>query len=141
MDLSYQEKSILGTFLAMVVVFGAYFASVVRDISRTGFDGSVSGIVGRLVMAVVAIVVIEIVYHIVLALESEPEAKDERDIMIDGKAYRNAYFTFASGAFLVMCCIVLKFTPFVTVNLVLLVMIAAELVHFLTQLFYYRRGF
>ena len=31
MDLSYQEKSILGSLLAMVVVYGYYFASVLRD--------------------------------------------------------------------------------------------------------------
>ena len=57
----------------------------------------------RLVFAVVAIVVIEIVYHIVLALESKAEPKDERDILIECKAYRNAYFLLASWcAFLVI---------------------------------------
>ena len=43
-----------------------------RDLSRPEF---VAEMVGRLVFAVIAIVVIEIVYHIVLALESKVEAQ------------------------------------------------------------------
>jgi hypothetical protein len=144
MDLSYQEKSILGSLLAMVVVYGYYFAAVLRDASQPEFN------VGRLVLAVIAIIVIEIVYHIVLAIESKPEPKDERDILIASKAYRNAYFLLATGAFLVIACVIMAglardaariiVTPFITVNLVLFFMVLAELMKFLTQLFYYRRG-
>jgi len=149
MDLSYQEKSILGSLLAMVVVYGYYFAAVLRDAGRPEFDG---GSLARLILAVIAIIVIEIVYHIVLALESKPEPKDERDILIECKAYRNAYFLLATGAFLVIACVIMAtlareaaptriiVTPFITVNLVLLFMVLAELMKFLTQLFYYRQG-
>jgi hypothetical protein len=149
MDLSYQEKSILGSLLALVVVYGYYFAAVLRDASRPEFNGAS---VGRLVLAVIAIIVIEIAYHIVLALESKPEPKDERDILIECKAYRNAYFLLATGAFLVIGCVIMAglardvaptriiVTPVITVNLVLFFMVLAELVKFLTQLFYYRRG-
>ncbi len=77
MAMSYQEKSILGSLLAFVVVFGSYFVAVLRDLGRPDFEG---GTFGRLVFAVIAIVLIEIAYHIVLALESKPEPKDERDV-------------------------------------------------------------
>ncbi len=149
MDLSHQEKSILGSLLAVVVVYGYYFASVLRDLSHPQF-GAAS--VGRLIFAVVAFVVIETVYRIVLALESKVEAKDERDILIACKAYRNAYFFLASGAFLVIACVIMAdlmsepaptrivMTPFLTVNLVLFFMALAELMKFVTQLFYYRLG-
>jgi hypothetical protein len=149
MDLSYQEKSILGSLLAMVVVYGYYFASVLRDAARPEFDGDS---LGRLMLAVIAIIVIEIVYHIVLALESKTEPKDERDILIECKAYRNAYFLLAVGAVLVITWVIVAglvraaaptriiLTPFITVNLVLFAMVLAEMVKFLTQLFYYRRG-
>jgi hypothetical protein len=149
MDLSYQEKSILGSLLVMVVVYGYYFAAVLRDAGRPEFDG---GSLGRLMLAVIAIIVIEIVYHIVLAMESKPEPKDERDVLIECKAYRNAYFLLATGAFLVIGSVIMAnlvretaptrimVTPFITVNLVLLFMVLAELTKFLTQLFYYRRG-
>ena len=150
MDLSYQEKGILGSLVAMVAVYGYYFASVLRDTSHPEFGG---GSLARLVFAVVVIIVIEIVYHIVLALESKPEPKDERDILIECKAYRNAYFLLASGAFLVIGSVIMASlmrdatptrivaTPFLIVNLVLFFMVLAELMKFLTQLFYYRRGF
>ena len=149
MDLSYQEKSILGSLAAMVVVYGYYFASVLRDTSNPEFGG---GNVARLVFAVVAIIVIEIVYHIVLALETKVEPKDERDVLIECKAYRNAYFLLASGAFLVISSVIMGnlvresaptriiVTPFLTVNLVLFFMVLAELAKFLSQLFYYRQG-
>jgi hypothetical protein len=147
MDLSYQEKSILGTLLATVVVYGYYFTSALRHAGE--FD---AGSIGRFIFAVIAIVVIQIVYHIVLALESKPEPKDERDILIECKAYRNAYFSLATGAFLVISCVIMAVlmhdatpariivTPFLIVNLVLLFMVLAELVKYLSQLFYYRRG-
>ena len=139
MDMSYQEKSVLGSLLAVGVVFGYYFASVLRDLGRPAFDGA-SLPIGGLVLAVIAIVVIEIVYHIVLALESKPVPKDERDTLIASKAYRNAYFVLSAGIFVVMCAVMLAFKPFVTVNLVLFVWVLAELAQFATQLFYYRRG-
>src|SRR5208283_2495325 len=149
MDLSFQEKSILGSLLAMVVVYGYYFAAVLRDTSEPAFGG---GSVARLIFAVVAIVVIEVVYQIVLALESKVEPKDERDILIECKAYRNAYFLLATGAFFVIGSVIMAslmsasaptrimVTPFLTVNLVLFFMVLAEMAKLLTQLFYYRRG-
>ncbi len=148
MDLSYQEKSILGSLLSMVVVYGYYFSRALNDIGRADFA---SRTIGRLIFTVVAIVVIEIVYHIVLALETGVEPKDERDVLIERKAYRNAYLSLATGAWLMITYAIAAgllsdtaqsiLTPFLTVNLLLLAMVAAELTKLLTQLFYYRRGF
>lgn len=146
MDLSYQEKSILGSLVAMVVVYSIYFAGTLRDMGRGDFGGSS---LGRLIGTVIAIVVIEIVYHIALAIEGGVERKDERDILIESKAYRNGYFALASGAGLVIAYFIvaglagatrIPLTPFLAVNLVLLFMVIAELTKSLTQLFYYRRG-
>ncbi len=142
MDLSYQEKSILGSLLAMVVIYGYYFSNALRHIADPGFEG---GTLARLIFTVVALVVVEIVYHIVLAIQSRPEPKDERDLLIEGKAYRNAYFLLASGAALLISwgIVVGRFTltPFLAVNLLLLGMVGGELMKLFTQLFYYRRGF
>ena len=146
MELSYQEKSILGSLLAMAVVYSIYFAGTLRDLGRSDFNGSS---LGRLIATVIAIIVIEIVYHIVLAVEGGVERKDERDILIECKAYRNAYLTLATGAGLVLTYFIvvglagaahIPLTPFLAVNLVLLFMVLAELTKSLTQLFYYRRG-
>ncbi len=148
MDLSYQEKSILGALLATVVVYGYYFARALRDVQPDFGGRSIS----RLVFTVVAIVVIQVVYQIVLALESGVEPKDERDILIELKAYRNGYFLLATGAFMVIACVIagalvrdaaptrIIVTPFLVVNLMLLFMVLAELAKLTTQLFYYRKG-
>ena len=150
MELSYQEKSILGSLLAMVLVYGYYFAAALRHVTEPEFG---SGSLGRLIFTVIAIVAIEIVYHIVLAIEQKPEAKDERDILIEGRAYRNAYFLMATGAFLVINYVIVAslmrdaaptrilITPSLMVNLILLAMVAGELTKYGSQLFYYRRGF
>jgi len=149
MDLSYQEKSILGSLVAMLVVYGYYFAAVLHNVGQPEFIGA--GL-GRLFLAVVAIIVIEIVYHIVLALESKPEPKDERDILIEAKGYRNAYFALSTGAFLVIAGVIaaglsrgaspmpVNVTLFLMANIVLLFMVVAEVIKFATQLLYYRRG-
>jgi len=101
---------------------------------------------------VIAIIVIQIVYQIILALDSKPEPKDERDVLIECKAYRNGYFALSTGAFLVIGGVIMAVltrdaaptriivTPFLIVNLVLLFMVLAELAKLLTQLFYYRKG-
>jgi hypothetical protein len=148
MDLSYQEKSILGSVLALVVAYGFYFRSLLRHLGERGSEGD--GL-GRLVIAVIVIIVIETVYNIVLALESKPQPKDERDAMIASKAYRNGYFFLYFGAGTIMTCALgleivsntplrIRVTPFLILNTVLAVMVAAEMVKFLTQLFYYRQG-
>lgn len=146
MELSYQEKSIFGSLFALIVAYGSYFSAMVRH------WGDETGSLGRLVLAVVVIVMIETVYNIVLAVDSKPQPKDERDTMIASKAYRNAYFFLYFGAGTIMTCALglaaidgaapMRFTvtPFVILNTVLLLMVVAELVKFLTQLFYYRRG-
>ena len=54
-DLSYQEKSILGSLAAMVVVYGYYFSAVLPDVGRREFGG---GSLGRLIFAVIALIVI-----------------------------------------------------------------------------------
>ena len=136
MDMSYQEWSLTGSLAAMLVVCGYYFAAVLRHVGQLDFA------LGRLIF-----VVIEIVYHIVLALETHPEPKDERDVVIEAKAYRNAYFAYGTGAFLVISAVIaaglarVAITPFLVVNLVLLFMVLAEVVKLVTQLLYYRKGF
>jgi hypothetical protein len=149
MDMSYQEKSIAGSLVAMLVVYGYYFAAVLRRAGEPQFGSSA---MGRLIAAVVAIIVIEIAFHIGLALESKPEGKDERDILIESKAYRNAYFALNTGAFMVIGTVItvgllrdtapthVIMTPFVIINLVLLFMVLAEIVKLVTQLLYYRCG-
>lgn len=137
MNLSYREKSTWGWLAAMVLVFGYYFATVFGA-ARGPVHG---GALARLVGAVIVLIVIEVGAQIVIAIEAKVEPRDERDVLIASKAYRNAYFALAVGAFLLMTCVILfDLTPFVTVNLIMLFMVLSEVFKSATQLFYYRRG-
>ena len=139
MSLSYREKSILGSLAAILVGYGYYYATVFRGSRPPEFNG---GSVALLISAVFVIVVIEVVSQIVIALASRVEPKDERDIQIERRAYRNAYILLVAGLFLWMGTVVLiGLTPYMSVNLVLFSVVVSEIVKLLTQLFFYRRGF
>jgi hypothetical protein len=143
MTLSYREKSILGSLIAMLAVYGYYFATLPGLNTRRYFDAASTT---RLIAMVVAMVVIEIVYHIVIAASSRVEAKDERDVLIETRAYRVGYFLLAGGVSILMGLMILSnpetlgISQFSMGNFLLLSMVVAETAKFLTQLFYYRKG-
>lgn len=138
MNFSNRELSIWGSLATIVVVYGYYFAEVFTDRRPSEFN-RMSLI--RLMFAVSVIVVIEIAHHIAVALISKAEPKDERDILIEGKAFRNAYFLLVADLFMLMGTVVLiGLTPFLIVNLMLLSVVVSEIVKSVTQLFHYRRG-
>jgi hypothetical protein len=148
MNLSYQEKIIWGSLATMLVVYGYYFATVL-GVTNEDFDGASAA---RLVFAVFGIVVIEAFYHIVFSLKSRVEPQDEQDVLIEGKAYRTTYFLLLASLFLSMAAMVLsnlfsastaaKFImrPFIAINLMLLCVVVSEVLKFLMQLFFHRRG-
>ena len=148
MNLSYQEKSIWGSMLATVMVFGWYFATT--PVFRT--EGLTrSGRLGHLASAVVLLVIIQIVYQAAVALKWKAEKKDERDIQIEGKAFRNAYFLLATGALAAMPAVVIVgefhqqgephlISSYLAIDILLFFLVAAEIAKSATQLFNYRRG-
>ena len=97
MNLSYQEKSIWGSMIGTLLMCGYYFAT------------------GHLIFSVVMLIVVEIIYNIALAIRSVPEPKDERDRLIEAKAYRNAYLALVTG---VVGNIFVPLTPVVAAQMV-----------------------
>jgi hypothetical protein len=138
MNLSQRELSIWGSLATTLVVYGYYFAEVFTGTRPSEFTGTT---LVRLMFAVFAIVVIEVVYHVAVALISKAEPKDERDILIEGKAYRIAYFLLVADLFMLMGTVkLIGLTPFLIVNLMLFSVVVSEVVKSATQLFHYRRG-
>ena len=119
MNLSYQEKSIWGALIATLLVYGQYFRSSPR---------------GNLVVTIVALVVIQIIFQTVIALADKPQPKDERDRLIDARAYKAGYLALVTGVLVSMAVV----KP--TVDTLLLALIAAEVFKSVAQLVYYRRG-
>ncbi len=123
---------------ATLMVYGYYFARVFSAPRPSEFDHAS---LIHLVAAVFVLVVIEVVYHIAISMISKAEPKDERDIQIEGKAYRIAYFLLVADLFMLMGTLVLfGLTPFLTVNLMLFSVVVSEVVKSFTQVVCYRRG-
>jgi len=92
MDLTYREKRIWINLVTQLIVYAVYYYELWR--------GNVT--IGSLIVVVVAIIVLQIILHIVLAMTDRPYPKDERDIAIERSAYRNAYFVLAGALFCAM---------------------------------------
>ena len=87
-DPSFQEKSVWGSFLALAGFSVYYFASVFGMYrSEAGVDTGRAGELG--ISLLVGLVVIEIVYHAVIAGSSGSAESDERDRWIETRASRN----------------------------------------------------
>jgi hypothetical protein len=94
MNLSYQEKLVWGQFLPMVVLYGYYFARVAEG--RHGVAA------GALVGVLVWIAVIQVVCSILVAALAQREPRDERDRLIEYKAFKLAYLSAVFAVFFVM---------------------------------------
>jgi hypothetical protein len=94
MNLSYQEKLVWGQFLPMVVLYGYYFARVAEG--RRGVA------VGSLVGVLVWIAVIQVICSILVAALAQREPRDERDRLIEYKAFKMAYLSAICAVFFVM---------------------------------------
>ena len=132
--MTFREKSAAACLAITALAFGAYGFWVVRE------HPTPQGAIGGLVAIIVLQVVLQVPAHIVFALQSKPEGRDERDLLIDRLAQRNAYVVLFGlvWAALGMALIAM---PALTIAYTLVAVIAlAEMVRFASQLVYYRLG-
>lgn len=151
MDLSFQEKSIAGSLIITIGLFAWYFSQVFKVLTSNSSEAAAT-LPMVLVGVVVAVVLVEIAYHAVIALASRPDDQDERDRLIEARATRISYFVLATGCITTIGHTILNvyiepetidrvlFNPVMTANFILLSFILAEIVGFAMQLYYYRRG-
>jgi hypothetical protein len=145
--LSYQEKSIWASLLVLTGASAYFFVSV--------FDGYVSGapltvaqIAPPLLSMIVLIVAAEVVLHTTLALCGQEEPKDERDVLVAAKAARNAYYLLITGLAVLgghaAAAEVFAYGRMPGVEAAVLAIVfavtIAEIGHYASQLYYYRRG-
>src|SRR5208283_3070397 len=107
--MNYQNMPNLGKrslwfLIAMLIFYGPYFARVLRNVGQSQFA---SEAVWKPIVAALVIIGIEMLYHFVAPpVGVQPEPKDERDLLIESKAYRNGYFAYGTGAFLVIGAVI-----------------------------------
>jgi hypothetical protein len=86
-NLSYQQRSLLGSLAANVAVFIPYFILIHRDTHPR-----LSLIVG----AITLLILTQIVLQIIVAIATRIHLTDERDRLIELRGYRAAYITVVS---------------------------------------------
>ena len=144
MDLSFQEKSAWGLLAGILVVSAFYFPAALDIVEYA--DNPIA-LIAISVVGVIALVAIEIIYHIIIAIPGGDES-DERDQLIDLKAERNAGFVLGIALFVLVGHIIVvsivPHAPDLSVLLVGVYIIAAltvsEVVKLVSQIWYYRAG-
>ncbi len=97
MDMTFQEKSAWGLLVGIGLVSFFYFPAAF-DIAASG--PRPAALVGISIAGVIALVVIEAIYHAVIAGQSGIDgAKDERDVLINMRSERNASYVLGIGLF------------------------------------------
>jgi hypothetical protein len=136
--MSFREKSAWISLLSMTIIYGVYFWSV----AHTGPKVSGSRF-GGLLGTIIALVVVQIVLTVAVAIFAPTEAKaprDERDKLIELRAMRVAYVGLATG--IAFACFFGAFSPPIVfnTNALLFILVTAEIMRCACQIVQYRRG-
>src|ERR1044071_9799895 len=88
--MSFRERNAWVCLLTTLLVWTPYFWNVLRLLDRN--ELTTEQLVGAFVGAIDIQIVLQIVAAILIAFRSKQEPKDERDLAIEAKAIKNAYF-------------------------------------------------
>lgn len=139
MSASFEEKSVWIQLVATTTVLGAYFWVAGRMLSAGVTH--LGPYVPLFAVAVVALVVVLAAGHVAAAVASRPEGRDERDRQIEWRAEAQSGWILASGVVLAIMGMIASYGNVVIAHLLLLSLLVSEIVRFVLQLVYYRRGF
>jgi hypothetical protein len=132
--MTYREKSAAASLAITAIAFAAYGFWAFQQPRSTG--DAVMALIGLIVVQIV----VQVIAHVLFAVQARPEGVDERDRMVERLAQRNAYFVLFGSVWAVLG-MALEALPGLTIAYGLIATIVlAELVRFASQLFYYRRG-
>jgi hypothetical protein len=136
--MSFREKTTWISMLSMLGIYGFYFWSILHAGSPThGLH------FGGLLQTIVALVVVQVVLTIAVAITAPKEAKapfDEREKLIDLRATRVAYAGLATGV--VLACFFAAMDPPIlfNTNSLLFILVTAEILRSTCRVVQYRRS-
>jgi hypothetical protein len=139
--MTFNEKSRWIALLANLLVWGWYFVTVARAIGAGAPD--VRWLLAMTVPVIIALTIIHIVAHIVVAILKPSEARsdmDERERAIARRAGAIAYHVLAFGIVIALATTFFYWSTFVAVNAVLFAFILAETIRYGIEIVAYRRG-
>ena len=143
LNMSFKEKSTWVSLAILIMVFVGYFSRV--------YDGLVSGsldkadVFGLFIGAVISIIILEVALHIVIAVLNVKDADqpgDERDRLFSIKAGNISGWVLGIGVLMISAHTFIQELDFLWVaNLLLFAVFISQVVSYVLQIFYYRRGF
>jgi hypothetical protein len=135
----YREKTAWLSLIAMAFTFGPYFTITAGSPAATLPNLRQLGLFA---VAVTVQMFIQIIGHLYLRHESPQEARtppDERDRAITQRSISFAYYVLISGMILVGCVMPFHSQGWAIINATLVMIVAAEIVHYGVIVFSYRR--
>jgi hypothetical protein len=148
--MSFREVIAWVSFASTLVVWSPYFA---YTFTRSGTAGShASGILAGFILGTIVQSLILIVARIALSASRKEEPKDERDVAVESKSLKIAYYVLVSLGFILVGSISIWFMARSTGSAddgrailwisqtILLCFIVAEATRFGSQAICYRRG-
>ena len=138
MQASFEEKSAWMTLGALVIVFGLYFVAALRLLSSGVTE--VIPFLPLLTLAVVLLVVILVASHVIVAIGSRPDGRDERDRLISWRAEHGSSWVLGVGTLAAIFGLATPVGPAWIANGLLLALFLSEVANYSLRVFYYRRG-
>ncbi len=138
--MSFREKSAWITFI-LLLTFGVYFGEIAKQLF--GAAASRGSYLPLFVLLVGAIVAMEIVMHVFIAIRSPQDARaprDERERLIAQRATARAFYVLLTGAFIAIGTMHLGVSTWVLAHCVLFAIWIAELTRYGSLLYYTRHG-
>jgi uncharacterized membrane protein HdeD (DUF308 family) len=138
MHASFEEKSVWIQLISVVVVLGAYFVVASQMMSQS--ITVLAAFVPLFAVTVGLLVAVLVAGHVIVAVASRPEGRDERDRLIEWRAESNSSWILPVGVLTAITGLVLSIEAVWIAHLLLLSLFVSEVVRFAFQLVYYRRG-
>ncbi len=138
MSASFEEKSVWIQLSSMLVMLGTYF--VIAGLKLSNGVTSLLEFVPLFIAAVVLMVVVLTAGHIVVAIASGPEGRDERDRLIGWRAESNSSWLLAVGVLAAVTGLVFSIEDIWIAHVLVLSLFLSTVVRYVLQLVYYRRG-
>lgn len=136
--MSFEEKSVWVQLIGMAVVLGSYLVLAARMISNG--VSALPAFVPLFAVTIVLMIAVLAAGHIVIAIASRPEGRDERDRLISWRAEGNSSWLLGAGVILAITGLVWSIDNVWIAHFLLLSMFISELARYILQLVYYRRG-
>lgn len=143
LNVSFEEKSTWVSLAIITFIFAGYFSQVYQGLVNDTLDKG--AVLGLFIGAVVSIIVLEIVLHIVIAVLNVKDAdqpNDERDRLFSMRAGNISGWVLGIGVLIIASqTFVQELDSLWVANLLLFAVFVSQVVSYVLQIFYYRRGY